>query len=277
MRYLDGSGRRAAFGTSPRHFAELSLQLARDTIKLHYRGATLSYAWVVGRPLLWFGALYVLFTAVFPFGRTVPHYSIQLLLALMMWTYFSEAIGTALLTIVADRELVRKLSFPRMVLPLASVLAAMFNLVVNLTVVLAFALAAGVEPRWSWLEMVPLCLVLSLLAACVGLFVSQLYSSYRDVLQLWSVAAQLLFYASAVLYPVTQVHTVALRYVMLTNPVVLVLTQARKAVVDPHAPSAFTAVSSPWPALVGVAVLIGLCALGIWSFCRKAPRLAEIV
>ena len=83
----------------------------------------------------------------------------QLLGSIVLFTFFAEATGGAVRSVVDRENLVRKIQFPRMVIPLAIVLLAFFNLMMNLIVVLIFALISGVRPMLSWLEL-PLILAL---------------------------------------------------------------------------------------------------------------------
>ena len=116
----------------------------------------------------------------------------MLLLAnIVLYTFFAD--GTGAVSSMVDREsLVRKIQFPRMAVPVSVVLTASFNLALNLLVVLGFALASGVEPRWSWLE-APLLISRAGASSssawrCCS---SALYVRFRDVKPIWEVALQL--------------------------------------------------------------------------------------
>ena len=118
------------------------------------------------RPLLLFGVLYVFFVVIFHVGqgqrrRRGDFYGAQLLGSIVLFTFFSEATGGAVRSVVDRENLVRKIQFPRLAIPISVVLLALFNLGLNLIVVMIFALAAGVRPMLSWLE---LPLILAMLA-----------------------------------------------------------------------------------------------------------------
>ena len=98
------------------------------------------------RPLLFFGVLYVVFTKIFKFGRGVPHYGVYLLTGIVLWTYLAEATGAASRRWSQREALVRKIRFPRMVIPLSVSLTSMFNLAMNFIAVIVFALANGISP-----------------------------------------------------------------------------------------------------------------------------------
>ena len=107
--------------------------------------------WSIARPLMLFGVLLAVFTQVFRLGSEVPHYPVLLLFNIVLFGFFQEATGIAVTSISRRRAVVRKTQFPRLVIPLAVVLTTLFNLGLNLVVVLVFLLAFGVAPMWTWL------------------------------------------------------------------------------------------------------------------------------
>src|SRR5207302_505690 len=104
--------------------------------------------------------------------------------------------------------------------------------------VMLFGLARGVTPRLSWLEIPLLLLFLGVLVTGVAMLLSSLYVRFRDVRPIWEVVAQALFYGSPVIYVIDHLQHASFRKPIMMNPIADVLTQARRAVVDPHAPSA---------------------------------------
>ena len=137
-------------------FWHLTYNIARNEFKLRFFGSVLGYVWQLMRPLLLFGVLYVFFTKVAQVNRlhgpANKFYGAQLLGSIVLFTFFGEATGGAVRSVVDRENLVRKIQFPRLVIPLAVVLLAMFNLALNLIVVLIFALSEGVRPMltgWS--------------------------------------------------------------------------------------------------------------------------------
>ena len=124
-----------------------------------------------------------------------------LLLGIVLYTFFQEATTASVTSVVGQEGVVRKTQFPRLVIPLATVLTGAFNLGLNLIVVFAFILAWGVDPTWTWLLFPFALALLFVLAAVVGMAFSVLYVRFRDVAIIWIVLAQVLFYATPILYP----------------------------------------------------------------------------
>src|SRR4029077_11844757 len=93
----------------------------------------------------------VVFTRIFRFGGTIPNYAVLLLMNIMLFQFFADATGTAMGSVVRGEPVVRKMHFPRIVIPLAVVVTAALTSAMNLIVVLGFMLASGIEPTVTWL------------------------------------------------------------------------------------------------------------------------------
>jgi ABC-2 type transport system permease protein len=268
----------SAVGSDPRRFWHLTRALAVTEFKLRFFGSVLGYAWQVMRPLLLFGVLYVLFTQVIDVGNDVPFYGVALLLGLVLYTFFSEATGAAVSCIVDRENLVRKIEFPRLAVPLSVVLTALFNLGLNLCVVVVFLLASGGSVRWSWLELIPLVALLAVLASGVAMLVSALFVRARDIKPIWDVVLQLLFYASPIFYAVETVQQSAPSWVakvLMLNPFAAILQQARHAMIDPSYDTAAQAIGPDWRLLIPLAIIVVALVVGYAVFRRAAPRMAE--
>jgi ABC-2 type transport system permease protein len=275
----------AAIEDDARRFLSLTFTLATTDFKLRYFGSALGYLWSLVRPFLLFGILYVVFTQVFSLGQGVPHYPVYLLTSIILWTFFVETTSNNVQSLLAREGLLRKMRFPRLVIPLSVSLTAMFNLGMNMIAVVVFAFANGVYPKWTWLEMPVLIVLLALLAVGVGMLLSALYVRYRDIQPIWEVAAQALFYASPIIYP-------AIRYkgfihVAMINPIAAILTQMHAAwignstiIVNGHPVTyvvrdAADAIGGAARLLIPLGIIFGIFCLGLWFFNREAPRIAE--
>jgi ABC-2 type transport system permease protein len=214
------------------------------------------------------------FTHVVRFGAGVENYALYLLTAIVLWTFFAEATNGAVRSLMNRENLLRKIRFPRLVIPISVSLTSLFNLSLNLVAVLVFAVISGVEPRWGWLELPVLVAMLAVLATGVGMLLSVLFVRFRDVEPIWDVALQVLFYGSPILYVATK-YPDSVRELLMASPIATILTQMRQAFVDPSAPSA-AQVSGGWAhLLIPIAFTFGIFILGWWFFSREAPRIAE--
>ena len=192
----------SAFGDDVRRFFSLTYTLASTDFKLTYFGSVLGYVWSLMRPLLFFGVLYYVFTEIFHVGTGVPYYSVELLLGIILWTFFLQATAGSVQSMLGREGLLRKMRFPRLVVPLAITLTALFQLTTNMVPIMVLATASGITPMVSWLELIPVIILLAILASGIGMLLSVLYVRARDIAPIWDVTAQLLFYASPIIYPV---------------------------------------------------------------------------
>jgi ABC-2 type transport system permease protein len=267
-----------ALGADPRRFVRLTLALAVTDFKLRFFGSALGYLWQLMRPLMLFGVLYVVFSVFLNFGGPEKYYPVALLLGIVLFSFLSEATAGSVRSLVLRENLVRKIEFPRLAVPMATVLTALFNLSLNLIPVLVFLLAAGGRPHWSWLEVPFLVALLVVFALGLAMLLSALFVRYRDVEPIWDVVLQIVFYASPIFYTLATVvdkssETVA--QVLLCNPFAAILQQFRHAFIDPSHQSAAQAMQSTALLLLPLGIIVLCFALGARVFSREAPRVAE--
>ena len=193
----------SAFSGSLRRFLDLSIVLARADYKVRYYGSALGYLWTLGRPLLLFAVMYAVFSQIVKVGEGVEHYPVVLLTGIMLFYYFSEATTRSVECVVDREQIVRKIHFPRMIIPLSVTLTATINVVFSLAAVFLFIALTGVDPQWGWLELPLLMLLLFLFSYGFSLLLSALYVPLRDVAPIWEVVVQALFYATPILYPMS--------------------------------------------------------------------------
>ena len=170
---------------------------------------------------------------------------------------------------MVDREnLVRKIRFPRLAIPLSVVLHGDVQPRAQPVVVFIFALSPGVRARWTWLEL-PVLLGIWSRSPRAATLLSALFVRFRDLAPIWEVVLQVLFYASLIIVPFeTVVHeypTVA--RLLLINPLAAVVQQARHAVVDPSVPSAASAMGGQLRLLAPLGVTLSRSS----SACGTSP------
>jgi ABC-2 type transport system permease protein len=265
-----------------RRFWSLTFTLARTEFKLRFFGSVLGYLWTLVRPLLLFGVLWVFFTQIAHVNNgTHPgeeNYGVQLLGSIVIFTFFAEATQGAVRSVVDRENLVRKIHFPRLVIPISVVLLALFNLCLNLLVVFIFAFSAGVDPTISWLELPLIVGLLVIFCAGVAMLLSALFVHFRDIQPIWEVVCQILFYASPV---IISIQTIELKvssmwlHIYMLNPLAVVMQQFRHAIVTPLTPSAGEALGS-WAGLIGpLAIVTVIFVVGFAVFNRAAAKIAE--
>lgn len=267
-----------ALGSDYSRLWQLSRLLAVTDFKLRFFGSVLGYLWQFMRPLMLFGVLYAVFSVFFSAGTDVPYYPVSLLLGIVLFGFFGEATGGSVRALVERENLVRKIDFPRMAVPLSRILMALMNLSLNLLPVLIFCLAAGARPRWSWLALPFIVAFLALFVLGLAMALSTLFVQYRDVEPIWEVITQVLFYGSPILYTLQIVQDKAGTTVMnllALNPFTAAMQQARHALLGPGHLSAAQAAGGTVRLLVPLGITLALLAFGFWLFNRRAPWIAE--
>lgn len=273
----------SALGADPRRLAHLTWALAKTEFKLAFFGSVLGYLWQLMRPLLLFGVIYLVIShSKLAAGGSEPFYPASLLLGIVLFTFFSESTGGSVSSLVNRENLVRKIEFPRLAVPLSIVVTALLNLSLNLVPVLIFLLAAGGSPQLSWLELPLLLAALACFTSGLGMILSVSYVSYRDVRPIWEVVLQMTFYASGIFIAIAGLKPITLfglridlAHVLIANPFAALLEQARHVFISHRYPSAASAIGGGALVLIPIGIALVAVVGGFVLFDRRAPRVAE--
>ncbi|HEV3093385.1 MAG TPA: ABC transporter permease [Solirubrobacteraceae bacterium] len=274
----------SALGSEPRRLWQLTWALAKTEFKLAFFGSVLGYLWQLMRPLLLFGVIFGVISLVAKgLGKGLPFYPVSVLLGIVLFTFYSESTGGSVTCLILRENLVRKIDFPRLAVPLSTVMTALLNVSLNLVPVIVFLLATGGSVQASWLELPLLVLLLAAFATGLGMILSIGYVYYRDVRPIWDVVLQMTFYASPIFYPITSVEKnfnvlgldVNFAHLMMANPFVAILVQARHVLIAPSYPTAASAIGGTPMLLIPIGIGIAVFATGFLLFDRQAPRVAE--
>ena len=248
--------------------------MAVSDFRQTYANTALGFLWTIVKPLAFFGLIFLVLRGVFDFGEGIPNFGLILVLGLVLFTYFQESTTRALRSVPARESIVRKMKFPRLVIPLSASLASAFTLLLNLLSVLPLFILEGAYPRPSWLLLLPLLILLVAFSTGIGLILAVLYLRFEDVGQGWTLISRILFYATPVLYPLTELGD-PFRQIASLNPMAPLIEQARVWIIDPDMPGP-SEIAGP---LLGVAIPLVLVLVvplvGLWLFNRDAPRMAE--
>jgi ABC-2 type transport system permease protein len=246
--------------------------------KLKYSGSVLGYVWSVAKPLALFAMLYAVFGHIFKLGEISKYYPVSLLIGIVLFGFFADATSMGMWSLVSRETLLRKLSFPRIVIPTAATITAAITFGVNSLVVAVFLVWNGIVPQPSWVLLIPLVLELYVFILGIALILSVLFVRLRDVGQVWELALQLMFYASPIIYPIGFLPS-WLRQLAFVNPFTQVLQDIRAVVLYPDlAPNRITITQSfdaSYARLLPIAIVLGIFALGLYLFRREEPWLAE--
>ena len=250
-------------------FRELLYFLVWRDVKVRYKQTIIGGAWAILQPLL----TMAIFTVIFGHFAKIPSdglpYSIFTYTALLPWNYFSQAISRSASSLVGDSNLVRKVYFPRLVIPLAAVMAPLIDFLVSFLVLLVMMVWFGIALRWTVFAF-PFFLLLAVMTAlAVGLWLSPLNVRYRDIGHTIPFLTQFWLFASPVAYPLSLVPD-KWRLLYGLNPMTGVIEGFRWTLLGTEAPDfGMIAVSA-------VMVLV-LLASGIVFFKRMERTFADVV
>ena len=256
-------------------------ELVKTDFKLRYQGSMLGMAWSVLKPLMLFAVMYVVFVRFLRFGAGIPHFAVSLLLAQTLWAFFQEATSQGMQAIVGRGDLLRKLRFPKYIVVVSSTVSALINLVISLFVVLIFMIVNGVEFRPTIL-LFPLVVVeLYIFALGIAFLLSTMFVRFRDIGHIWDVIMQAWFYATPIIYPLTQLINVGwlsvAKLVLMLNPIAQIIQDSRYLVVTTQTETIWGLVGQQcWlfkliPLLIIAIVLL----VGVTVFRRRSPYFAE--
>lgn len=260
-------------------FFRLTWTIAKKDYKLSYFGSALGYIWSLMQPLLFFGVLYLVFAVIVQFNKGVKDFPVLLLMNIVLFGFFQQATGASITSVLIRENLVRKMDFPRLVIPLATVVTQAINLGFNLIVVVVFMVLYGVHPRWTWLLLPVLVTLLFILTTGIAMLLSSLYVRYRDIAPIWGVISQALYFASPVFIVIESVlvHGRIATRLYLFNPLAVILQQARHWMIGGPVGGASpgTLMGGKEWLLVPAGIAVVICVTGLVVFVREAPRIAE--
>ena len=250
-------------------YRELLYFLVWREVKVRYKQTMLGSAWAILQPLF----TMVLFTAIFGNFARIPSdglpYPLFAYTALLPWTYFSQAISRSGTSLVDNANMISKVYFPRLIVPLAAVATPLVDFFLAFLVLLGMMVWFGVAPGWNALAL-PLFLLLACITAlAVSLWLSTLNVRYRDVRHTIPFLMQLWMYASPIAYPVSLIPD---RWRMLysLNPMMGVIEGFRWALLGKQSPD-FRVMA------VSTAIILALLLGGLVYFRRMEHTFADVI
>ena len=250
---------------------ELVMRIAKTDFKLRYHGSVLGYVWVVLKPLLMFTILNFVFSSIFNFRNSgTPYYPLELLTALLLFQFFSEATMTGLTSLVSKAQLVTKIYVPRWTIVLGSTMNTLFSYGINLIVLAFFFVLYHKAPTLSGVVMfLVYSALLYILAVAFSFLAAPFYVRFRDIATIWEVALSVIMYASPIIYPLS---IIPMKYwqLILLNPVAFIVNYGKQGLINGN----FTTVGH----FVAMAAGIGLsCIIAYLVFSKYEKTVAELI
>ena len=250
------------------HYRDLLYFLTWREISIRYKQTVLGFTWAIIQPLL----TMIVFTVFLGRLAKVPSdgvpYPVFSYLGLLPWTYFANAVTRSGTSLVSNANLLSKVYFPRLLIPLSGTLSALVDFAVAFVILIVLMLIYSVPITASLLLVIPLTILTSVAATGVGMWLSALNVQYRDVQHAVPFLIQLWMFATPVVYPASVVPE-KWRLLFALNPMAGVIEAYRAA-----------ALGRPidWRTLgVSCVVVLLITAIGAWQFRRMERRFADIV
>ncbi|WP_312635392.1 ABC transporter permease [Oscillibacter sp.] len=215
-------------------YRDLLFQLVSKDIKTKYRRSMLGYLWSVLNPLMMMMILTVVFSTIF--RNDIPNFPVYFLTGQLIFNAFSEATNTAMSSVISNSALIKKVYFPKYILPVSKSGSAFVNFVLSLMALVVVLALTKTRITWAILLLPLPLLYLLLISTGVGLFLSALAVRFRDVVHLYSVVLTALMYLTPIFYPITILPDAA-RQIVSFNPIFHILEMFRCMVMYGTVPS----------------------------------------
>jgi len=273
-------------------YRELLVGMTRKELKIKYKNSILGFAWSLLNPLLYLVVFYIAFVKIL--GSGVPEFPIFLLSGLLVWNLFSTGLGAACSSVVANAGLVKKVAFPREILPLAAVGSMLVHFFLQSLVLFAVIAILWRPVAWEYVALLPLALVaLLLLTGALGILLSATNVYLRDTQHFLELALLAWFWVTPIVYGFMTIgrrDSLFAKIYMLNpvTPIVLIFQRALYAKLDN--PTVVPTAADPklnqilphWPmtgylAYLGYSFVIGaiMLTIAIAVFGRSEANFAE--
>ena len=213
------------------HYRDLLFTLTVHRIKVRYKQSLLGISWAILQPL----SMMLIFTIIFSFFARMPSegapYAVFAYAALLPWTFFSTALANATNSLISHTQLVTKVYFPREILPITYVLAALFDFLIASTVLAGLMIYYRIPPTINVLYAVPIIFILTCFAMAMSLLFSATQVRFRDMGVAVPLVLQIWMFATPVIYPLSAVPA-RLRALYMLNPMVGIVENFRQTVLN---------------------------------------------
>ena len=255
-------------GKSGFHYIELIYNLAKKDLKVRYKTAYLGFLWAILNPLLMMIVLTVIFSIFLRIKTDYP-YSVFILTGLIPWAFFNLSLSSCTNSIVENSNLIKKVYFPREIIPVSIVLANLINFFLSIIILFVFLLSFKIKLTY-FILFLPVIIVLQILFTVgISLLTSSLNVYYRDIRYIVEASLLMWFYATPVFSPVPMVPERIKSYYFL-NPMAGIITSYRRILLEGKSPDFYLFTET---FLISIAFLL----IGYVVFKKIEPAFADLV
>ncbi len=248
------------------HYREMIISLVKRDLKGRYKGSVMGFLWTMINPLLQLAVYTFVFSVIMPSG--VERFYLFLFVALVPWLFFSTCLSTGTTVIFAQQEMVKKIYFPRQILPISFTISQFVNMLLSFVVIFIVLIFSGIKFNFKALACLPIIMLVQFIL-CLGItfVVSALTVYLRDLEYILSIISMAWMYLTPILYPIENVPE-AYRGICYINPMTSIIVAYRDILYSSKVPEMGTLV---------IAVFMGilLLAIGLVSFEHLQRHFAE--
>lgn len=253
-------------------YKDLFFFLVWRDIKVLYKQTVLGFSWALIRPLFQMVVFTIVFGNMAKVSSDGVPYAIFNYVALVPWTYFSSSMTASTTSMVSSANMITKVYFPRLVIPMTAVLAKLVDFAIAFLIIFGLMAWYQIAPTWNVLYLPLLILLMVTTAAGIGMWLSALTIQYRDIKHASTFMTQLLMYAAPVVWPASLIleNYGGLAYKLYgIYPMAGVIEGFRAALLDSR--------PMPWD-LIGIGAITGmiLFVTGAFYFKRMERRFADV-
>ena len=246
-------------------YRELLKTSVQKDVRGKYKKSFLGVLWSFLNPLLQIAVYAFVFDKILGAGE--PNYAVFICCGLIPWTFFASSVNRTAFTMIENGNILKKVFFPREILPISVVTAEAVNFVISSIIIVCFVLLNGLGFCWTWIFYPVLLLVLYLFLVAISFFVSSITVYFRDLQHFIGIFIQLLFYATPIAYSSARVPS-QFAWIVKLNPVAYVIEGFRSIFIYHTAPEIM-------PILIIVGISILLCFIGNMFFNKLQKGFAE--
>ena len=246
-------------------YRELLKSSIKKDVGGKYKNSVLGVLWSFLYPLLQIAVYAIVFPLIM--RSNMENYTVFVCCGLIPWNFFSTAISRSSFTMIENGNILKKVYFPREILPISVVTSEAVNFVISTIIILAFVLGSGMGLTWYVVFYPLILLVQYVLLIGISLFVSTITVYFRDLQHFIGIALQLLFYATPIVYA-TNIIPESYQWILRLNPMTFIIDGYRSIFYYQQQPDFMT---------LGMTLLISvvLCVVGYLLFNKLQKRFAE--
>ncbi|MGO5543206.1 ABC transporter permease [Blautia sp. HCP3S3_H10_1] len=248
------------------NYREMIISLVKRDLKGRYKGSVMGFLWTMINPLLQLAVYTFVFSVIMPSG--VDRFYLFLFVALVPWLFFSTCLSTGTTVIFAQQEMVKKIYFPRQILPISFTISQFVNMLLSFVVIFIVLIFSGIKFNFKALACLPIIMLVQFIL-CLGItfVVSALTVYLRDLEYILSIISMAWMYLTPILYPIENVPE-AYRGICYINPMTSIIVAYRDILYSSKVPEMGTL-------MIAVFMGILLLVIGLVSFERLQRHFAE--